>query len=310
MTKFPQRLHFVSGKGGVGKSVLSCALADAFARDGKRTLLCQINALDTHARLLDIPPPGKDLSRARDGLFTVNIDPEEALLEYAGMILKFDALVRTVFENRLTKTFLRFLPALQELNILGKIWYHAVELEGGKPKWDKIVVDAPSTGHAERLISVATVIHELSRGKGPLAEKSAAMKATLEDPSTSVMHVVTLPEEMPVNETLELIGRMRSAQTIQLGHLIMNQITPVLFPDGRSPISSKDTSPSSGTKSVLAAAAQRRAEREEIEMKQISRLEEKTDLRIVRVPKIMAANFNLQHTRLVAAALLSTSDEI
>ncbi len=299
LAMFEQKLHVVSGKGGVGKSVVACALADAFARAGHKTLLCQINTPDTHGALLGIEPPGPTVQAARPGLYAVNITPREALMEYARMVLKFDTVVRAVFDNRVTKSFLRFLPALQELNMLGKVWYHTIETnDDGSPAWDRIVVDAPSTGHGLSLMSTARVVHDLSRGHGPLADKTAEMQKTLLDPAVTRLHVVSLPEEMPTNEALDLLRRAKTEHVAPLGNVIVNQLTPPLFAD--VPGGALDTDESDPIVARALDIACERKQREADEAEQYARLDARhTGCPRLTIPRIDVAPFGLDAIHIV-----------
>jgi anion-transporting ArsA/GET3 family ATPase len=199
-----QRLWIVSGKGGVGKSTVSAALALASARSGKRTLICEVNAQERISGLLERQPVGPEVRRLEDNLWAVNLQPEQALREYAVMVLKFEALYRAVFENRFVRYFLRFIPSIQELVLLGKILFHLREkLPDGRFKWDRIVMDAPATGHAISFLSVPQVILD-TVPPGPLSKEAEEMRNLLVDPKVTAAVLVSLPEEMPLNETVEL----------------------------------------------------------------------------------------------------------
>ena len=146
-----KRFLIVTGKGGVGKSSVSAALALLAARQGKRVLVCEVNAQERVAPLLGAPPAGPAVRAAVPGIATVNVTPPEAMREYGLMVLKFRTIYDAVFENRLVRYFLRVVPSLAELVMLGKILNEAKAEERGRPRWDLVVVDAPATGHAVQL---------------------------------------------------------------------------------------------------------------------------------------------------------------
>ncbi len=308
-----RQLHFVTGKGGVGKSFVACALARRFVDEGHRVLLAQVNARDSHAALLGTGPVGDDLREVEDRLTVVNLRPAQAMREYALMTLKVEALYKAVFENRVTKTFLRFVPSLDELVMMGKLWFHAEETDWGDRRFDRVVVDCPSTGHALKLFAVARVITETLH-VGPMVEKTRQMAATFADRSRTAVHLVTLPEELPVNETLELLHRLRREQSVPVGHVIINQLLPRLFDervrDGLLRLEA--TAPARATGSVdderradldaVVAVARRRLVREELEARERARLGD-CGQPLVDVPHQHDSPLGPEHTARVARLL-------
>jgi anion-transporting ArsA/GET3 family ATPase len=230
-----RQLHFVCGKGGVGKTSIAFGLAQQFSDAGHRTLLCQMNAADSPASLFGTASIGPQIKEIRPHFWAVNIQPEAARREYALLILKFESVVRAVFDNRIAKIFFRFIPALSELNMLGKVWFHAEEPgDGHARRYDKIVIDCPATGHGMGLLRVAQVIHRITAGIGPMAEKTAQMQATLSDPSRTALHLVAMPEETPVNELLDLVQRNKDESQYPTGLCFLNHVVPTLVRDNIS----------------------------------------------------------------------------
>jgi anion-transporting ArsA/GET3 family ATPase len=269
-----RQLQYVGGKGGVGKSVVACALARAYRRKGLNVLLVQANAPDSHGPLLEIGHVGPELHEVEPGFHVVNIHPSNAMKEYALMTLKFEAVYRTVFENRLTRAFLRFVPSLQELTIQGKIWFHCEEKRGDEHRFDRVVVDCPATGHGIKLLRTAQVIRDASR-VGPMAEKTRLMAELVADPARTALHVVTLPEELPVNETFDLVAEVKKSHVAPLGVMFVNQLLPPLF-DERSIKSLETVRAKGATTEALAhlfEVADRRRQRESLEREQRARVD-------------------------------------
>jgi anion-transporting ArsA/GET3 family ATPase len=285
-----RQLHFVCGKGGVGKSVVACALARAFHDSGHSVLLVQVNAADSHARLLASTPIGPELNEIEPRFTVVNATPAAALKEYALMTLRFEALYRTVFENRLTKAFLRFLPSLPELTMQGKIWHHAEERVNESARFERIVVDCPSTGHGLKFLRVARAIADASR-VGPMADKTRLMRALVEDPRRTALHVVALPEELPVNEARDLVEQVRSQRTAPLGAVFLNQRLERMFDDDteRSLATARDIWSATGDRALaqLLDVADRRRGRERLEGEMRARLETLA-MPIVELPMLLA----------------------
>lgn len=211
-----RRLLIVTGKGGVGKSTVSAALALLAARAGRRVLVCEVNAKERVAPLLGAPPSGAAIREVEPGLHTVNVTPQEALREYGLMVLKFRTIYEAVFENRLVKYFLRVIPSLAEVVMLGKILH---EVRGGA--WDLVIVDAPATGHAVQLLRVPAALLD-TVPPGPLRHDAEWMQALLVDPDRTALSIVTLPEEMPVNEAIELDAQVRGVLGIPRSALFVN----------------------------------------------------------------------------------------
>ena len=294
-----RQIQFVTGKGGVGKSLVSCSLATGFARTGLRTLLAQINAKDSHGPLLGTGAIGEEIRVVERYLSVVNVAPQAAMKEYALMTLKFEALYHAVFENRLTRAFLRMVPSLSELTMMGKLWFHAEERDGGRPRFDRIVIDAPSTGHALKLLQTSRVLADAVR-VGPMADKTRAMAETFKDPARMAVHLVTLPEELPVNETLEFLALLERSRVATPGGIVVNQVLPRLF-DGIAKAAFK-TLPAQPQLAPVRAVAARRLAREDNETEQERRLRA-SGLPIATVPMIFDGPLKRAHVDRVAALL-------
>jgi anion-transporting ArsA/GET3 family ATPase len=224
-----QRLWVVSGKGGVGKSTVSAALALASAKAGYRTLVCEINVKERISVFLERPEVGPELTQIDPNLWAVNVHPQEAMREYALMILKFQTIYKAVFENRVVRYFLRFVPSLQELVILGKILFHLREAEpDGRHRFDRVVMDAPATGHAISFLSVPQVLLD-TVPPGPMAREVRKMRDLLVDPSTTAAVLVSLPEEMPINETIELHRALSGQVQMTTRAAVLNMFIPKRF---------------------------------------------------------------------------------
>jgi anion-transporting ArsA/GET3 family ATPase len=225
-----RRLVLVLGKGGVGRSTVAAALAGANAAHGKKTLLFETNANDRFGSYFDKPPVGTKIAELAPNLSAVNTTPASALAEYGLMILKFQAVYDVIFENRVTKAFLRAIPGLDEYAVLGKAWFHTTETTRGKPTWDTLVFDMPASGHAMAMLRIPWVIID-TVPEGPLTRDARTIAALLQDPERTCAIIVTLAEEMPVNEAVELEAKL-AALGIAVQHVVCNQIYPEHFAPG------------------------------------------------------------------------------
>lgn len=200
-----RRVHVVAGKGGVGRTTIAAALAHKLAREGHRTLLLEVDAPDDAARAMGVQPAVDTPREAFNNLWLCRLTPTGSMKEYALLVLKFKALYNLVFENRLVKYLLRSIPSLGEFTMVGKTWYHSEERrEDGAPKYERIVIDAPATGHAITFLSVARTVATVVPA-GIMRDFAEKMAALVESKDDACLHVVALPEEMPVNEGLDVL---------------------------------------------------------------------------------------------------------
>jgi anion-transporting ArsA/GET3 family ATPase len=227
-TLYDKRLIVVVGKGGVGRTTISAALSLLLARRGRNTLLYQANAKQKLSQLLGGPEVGAQILRIRDRLHAVNTNPQAALHEYGLMVLRYETIYKMVFENRFARALVRAIPGVDDYSILGKAWYHTTEVEGPRPRWDTLVFDAPATGHAVQMMGIPRAILA-AVPEGPLTRDAAKVKALLEDPTRTAVVIVTLAEEMPVNESVELAARFKRHCGLEPTCLIVNQLYPDRF---------------------------------------------------------------------------------
>jgi anion-transporting ArsA/GET3 family ATPase len=203
MSDFDRKLLFVTGKGGVGKTTVSVALAKALTRAGRRVLLA-LTEVAQAPTLLGVEALSSDIEPVGGGLSAVLLEPDAALREYARMTLGSKALARALLDNRYSKSFLAAIPGLHAWACLGKAWYHAVEEQDGALRFDTVIVDAPATGHGLEMLRVPRVISEAA-APGLLKRDAERAWAMLTDAEQSGVVVVTVPETLPMQESLELI---------------------------------------------------------------------------------------------------------
>ncbi len=228
-----RKLILVVGKGGVGRSTVAAAIAGQLAQQGKRVLLYETSANDRFGDYFDRPVVGTDVAQLAPNLAAVNATPASALAEYGLMILKFQTVYEMVFENRLTRAFLRAIPGLDDYALLGKAWFHTTEEKKGKPVWDTVVFDMPAWGHSYSMLKIPQVILD-TVPEGPLTRDARTIQQLLADPRRTSAVLVTLAEEMPVNEALELEAKLTGLGIVPQ-QLIVNQVAPAHFAPG-SPV--------------------------------------------------------------------------
>jgi len=252
MNLFDRKLILVVGKGGVGRTTVASAIAAECAKRGKKTLLFQTNAADRVGRVYDQAPIGTEVVSLAPNLSAVNTNPAAAIEEYGLMILRFRTVYEMVFENRVTKAFIRAIPGLDDYALLGKAWFHTTEEKRGRPVWDTLVFDMPASGHSFTMLRIPKVIQE-TVPEGPLTRDARSVAQLLADPERTAAVLVTLAEEMPVNEALELEVKLASLG-IHPQQIVVNQMFPEHVPPG-SPVARVVDSIREATTSPLAELA-------------------------------------------------------
>ncbi|GAS96879.1 anion-transporting ATPase [Mycolicibacterium canariasense] len=227
------RLHFVSGKGGTGKSTIAAALALALASGGRKVLLVEVEGRQGIAQLFDVPPlPYQEVKVATaDGGGQVNalaIDTEAAFLEYLDMFYNLGIAGRAMRRIGAVEFATTIAPGLRDVLLTGKIKEIVVRNEKKKPDaYDAIVVDAPPTGRISRFLDVTKAVSELAKG-GPVHSQAEGVVKILHSPLTAV-HLVTLLEALPIQETLEAIEELRELD-LPIGSVIVNRNIPTYLP--------------------------------------------------------------------------------
>jgi hypothetical protein len=222
---------FVVGKGGVGKTTVSAAAGLAAARKGKRVLIAMANATERLSQLLGVDPIGDQVVQVAPNLDAVNMSPKAALEEYGMMILKVKSLYKAIFENRFVEAFLRGTPGIEAWAMLGKAYFHAAgHGPGGKGAYDLVLLDAPATGHGLDMIRVPHVILDVAP-PGLLRREAERALSLFQDPKRAGALLVTLAEDMPVNESIELHTALVQDLKIHVPEIVVNQLLPKLFAD-------------------------------------------------------------------------------
>lgn len=263
----PRRFLFITGKGGVGKTTVTAALARSLSARGLRVLVTVCGAKERLSTLLGAPALGPQVSELAPNIWGVRLVSEVALREYGAMKLKNRLLVDAIFDSKYVAGFLSGTPGLREWSLLGKAWFHSTEEENGRPRFDVVLFDAPATGHGLDMLRVPKVIVEIAP-PGLLRNDAERAWEMFKDPQRSGVVVVTLPEEMPTNEAFELCGALRNELTLPIAELVVNSLLPPLFSesDGRA----LEARGSAGDP-VLDSGV-RRAARERIQRESLARL--------------------------------------
>ncbi len=221
------RLHIVSGKGGTGKTTVAAALALALACDGRRVLLCEVEGRQGIAQLFDVAPlpyEERSIAVAEGGgeVFALAIDAEAALLEYLDMYYRLGRAGRALDRFGIIDFATTIAPGVRDVLLTGKV-YEANRRrdDDGNREYDAIVVDAPPTGRIARFLNVNREVAGLAR-VGPVRNQADSIMVMLRSRRTAV-HLVTVLEDMPVQETIDAISALRESE-LPLGHVIVNMV--------------------------------------------------------------------------------------
>lgn len=207
MSDFDRKFLFVTGKGGVGKTTVSVAIASALAASGRRVLLALTDPGQV-ANMVGLTEIGSEITRVRSGMSVVHLEPNAALQEYAELTLRSRSLARALLDNRYSRGFFAAVPGLHPWASLGKAWYHAVEEQDGRPRFDTVIVDAPATGHGLEMLRVPLVISQAA-APGILKRDAERAWRMITDPALTGVVVVSLAEQLPMLESLELADELR-----------------------------------------------------------------------------------------------------
>ncbi len=229
------RLHVVTGKGGTGKSTVAASLALALASHGRAVLLCEVEGRQGIAKLFDVDPlpyaerriaTGLPGPRGRAGtLHALHVDPESALLEYLAMYYRLGRAGRALDRFGVVEFATTLAPGVRDVLLTGKV-YEAAKVKRrakGVPSYDAVVLDAPPTGRIAQFLGVNSELAGLAR-VGPIRSQADNVMTMFRSPRTAI-HLVTVLEEMPVQETADGIAELRR-EGLPVGAVVVNMVRP------------------------------------------------------------------------------------
>ncbi|MDG0815084.1 ArsA-related P-loop ATPase [Bdellovibrio svalbardensis] len=219
-----QQIHFVTGKGGVGKSVLAAALALKLSQSGNRVLLVELGDQSFYRDFFDLPQVEFHPTQVKQNLSVALWSGDTCLREYAQYLIKVESLAKLFFDNAVMRAFINVAPALPELAILGKIT-SGPRKHGPALPFDCIVVDAFATGHFKALLEAPKGMAQAVQF-GPMGEQSRNIDKVIRDKEICHYHIVTLPEELPLKEATELSQDLKSEFDIE-AEIILNKMLAV-----------------------------------------------------------------------------------
>ena len=312
-------LLYVTGKGGVGKTTVAAAIGLAAAQLGRRTIVCEVAEQDRMSRAFARQGvrPEQEVELSQD-LWAITIDPQQALEEWLSKQLGGGPAGRLLGHSHAFQYFVAAAPGAKELITIAKVWELAQRERWNRHNraYDLVVVDAPASGHGIAMLTTPRTFGEIAR-VGPIRRQAYRVSEMLADPARTGYVAVALPEEMPVNETIELEGKVRHAVGLGLDLIVVNGMWPQRFtahdvtklraaarersggePAGRD--RGLDESGLSAVRTALAAHERVKAQRA-----QVRRLDAGTDAPLSELPFVFESELELDHYRALSAALLS-----
>ncbi len=307
-----RKLLFVTGKGGVGKTTVTAGLGLLAAGLGMRALVCDVDATGDVSAFFEAGPFRFQETEVLANLWAMSMDTEASLREYLKLYLKVPVIGRIGALAKVFEFVATAAPGVREVLVVGKLCW---EVKQGH--WDIVIVDSPASGHIIGHLAAPQAINQLAR-TGLIRSQTGWMTDILSDPAKTGTCIVTTPEEMPVNETLDLATRLRSETTVSLASVIVNRVFPELFNDSEEEVFEAISSGRCAAKieqvigpeaSTVLAAARLAVTLRRSKAKHLERLRSEIEpsVPILYLPYIFSHFHGLRTTRKIAQAI---SEEI
>ena len=288
----------------MGKSVSTAALGRAAAMSGRQAVLAEFGGAESMAALFGTAPVGYNGAEVIPGLEAMSITPGQAVEEYLVRMLKFRLLYEVVFRNRYIEPFMNGVMGLSDLISIGKVmdleWLRTDGTLGpkaeGPKRYDHIILDCPATGHGFSLLTAPQAMMDITR-VGPLFANAKMIRDLVADRERVAVILVTLAEEMPVNETIELQARLADEVDVEIAGVVVNAVPPKLF---SNPKESAHWDELQALAMTLGAPAKRAVANGQRTLRdraraeaQIARLRSSVDLPIAEVPLLPGLDIDL-----------------
>jgi anion-transporting ArsA/GET3 family ATPase len=296
-----KRLVIVTGKGGVGKSTVSLALALAGARAGKRTILCEVAAQEHLSHVFERADVGFREVEMAENLWAISIDPDQSMREYVLLQLKVKAMRDLLFRSRIFSYLAAATPGLKELVTIGKIWELTLDdrkVRSGH-RYDLVIVDAPATGHGVGFLQTPQTFANVAR-VGPIRQQAETLDKFIRDPKRTGVAVVALPEEMPVNETAMLEHELATAVGVKVDRIFCNALYPQRFDEAELERIAAAQDELAGAASEACRAALTEAGRDRDQRRQLDRLRAACKAPVVELPFLFQPQLGVEEIAALA----------
>jgi anion-transporting ArsA/GET3 family ATPase len=317
---FASRLLIVTGKGGVGKSTCAAALAVAGARTGKRTCLVEVEGRQTMSRLFATGPWDFEEREFRPRLHGLSIDPEASLAQYLELFYGARRFARLVVGSTAVEFATTAAPGIKDVLLVGKVnEMERRRLPDGRPAYDLIVLDAPPTGRIVNFLRAPEATTELVN-VGPIRSQAQLLVEMMLDPARTRLQLVTVLEELPVQETVEAVTALR-AEGMTVGPLLVNRVLPERFDEQARKALADDLEPAdlrallvqAGLTVDLEGAARLRElgvgelSRADLQQRMREELAASIDLPAIELPELYSERFTEREVGLLADRLAAVT---
>ena len=295
----------VTGKGGVGKSTVALALGLAAAERGRKTIVCEVSSQERLSRAFDRADVGFHEMEMATNLWAISIDPDEAMREYVLLQLKVRAMRDLLFRSKIFGYLAAATPGLRELVTIGKIWELALDdrkVKKGR-KYDTVIVDAPATGHGVGFLQTPRTFANVAR-VGPIASQAETLDRFITDHRRTGVAIVSLPEEMPVNETATLERDLTEDVGVAVDRIYLNGLYPERFSSEDEQTMEEAFEESSGSARAALRAALAQRGRSVAQREQLARLEDLAEAPVSTLPFLFEPELNQPQLRELAAELV------
>ncbi|HEY5709041.1 MAG TPA: ArsA family ATPase [Solirubrobacterales bacterium] len=299
-----KRLVFVTGKGGVGKTTVAVALGLRAAAEGKRTIVCEVSAQENASRIFEHTEVGFHEVEMAENLWSISIDPDESMREYVLLQLKVRAMRDMLFRSRIFNYLAAATPGLKELVTIGKIWELAQldrKVKKGR-KYDLVIVDAPATGHGIGFLQTPRTFANIAR-VGPIHSQAQQLDRLITDHAHTGVAIVSLPEEMPVNESATLERDLRDEVGVAVDRVYMNGLYPERFSPEEAERLAELAGGENGSVRAAARAAVSEHNRARSQRAQLARLRRRVEAPVKTLPFLFEPELGVEAAERLAKRL-------
>jgi anion-transporting ArsA/GET3 family ATPase len=294
----------VTGKGGVGKSTISIALGLAAAARGKRTIVCEVGGQETASRVFRRAEVGFHEVEVADNLWAISIDPDHSLREYLLLQLKVRTMRDLLVRSRIFNYLAAATPGLKELVTIGKIWELAQPNRRVKKarEYDLVIVDAPATGHGIGFLQTPRTFAGIAR-VGPVHAQAEELDRFITDHNATGVAIVSLPEELPVNETASLEQTLTGEVGMEVDRVYMNALYPERFSNDEASELERVLEETARPARAAVRAALSEYRRSRSQRAQLRRLKEGVSVPVKTLPFIFKPRLDVASLQRLAGAL-------